>query len=153
MPFQRCKWLLTGKQTENLQLVQKCGFNYTVYTSPWPFFDFINTIIVNHYLFQWFPVQSPNTSAAILFVTSRNRKKTTFRISPISNHQVYHAVTTQHTPTPQNLINKLQSLKLQFMVALTNVWSNTKLFRRFETLLQCIQIWLNTKLKTKLLSM
>ena len=43
------------------------GLNYTVYTSPWPFFDFITVTIVNQYLSQWFPIQSPHTSAVILF--------------------------------------------------------------------------------------
>ena len=38
-----------------------------VYASPWPFFNFINTIIVNQYLSQWLPVQSPHASVAILF--------------------------------------------------------------------------------------
>ena len=47
--------------------IRSYGFNYTVYASPWPLFDFINAIIVNQYIFQWFPVQSPHTSTAILF--------------------------------------------------------------------------------------
>ena len=42
---------------------------------PQPFFNFINVIIANQYLSQWFPVQGPYTIMAILFMTSRNRKK------------------------------------------------------------------------------
>ena len=52
---------------QNCTKICSNGFNYTVYTSPQPFFDFINVIIVNHYLSQWFPVQSPHPSVAILF--------------------------------------------------------------------------------------
>jgi len=47
--------------------IRSYEFNYTVYISPQPFLIFINVIIVNYYLTQWFPVQSPHTSTAILF--------------------------------------------------------------------------------------
>lgn len=46
----RAKWLATGKQTENLKCIQKCTHMDSVYTSPWPIFNFINVIIVNHCL-------------------------------------------------------------------------------------------------------
>ena len=56
------------------------GFNYIAFTSPQPFFDLIDIIIMNHYLSLWFPVQSLHTIAAILFC---DITKTTLQVSLI----------------------------------------------------------------------
>ena len=53
------------------------GFNYTVYTLPQPFFNFINAIIMNYYLSQWFLVQSLLTTTAILFCDITKLEETT----------------------------------------------------------------------------
>ena len=42
-------------------------FYCIAHASPQPFFNYTTAIIANHHLFQWFPVQSPHTSAAIFF--------------------------------------------------------------------------------------
>ena len=42
-------------------------FYYIAHASPQPFFNYTTAIIANHHLSQWFPVQSPHTSVAILF--------------------------------------------------------------------------------------
>jgi len=42
-------------------------FYYIAHASPQPLFIYTTAIIANHHLSQWFPVQSPHTSAAILF--------------------------------------------------------------------------------------
>ena len=85
MPCSDAIWLLTGKQTENLQCERKYAHMYSIilylYTSPQPLFEYINVIIVNHYFSQWFPVQIPHTIVAIL---SWNHKKMTLWISLIT---------------------------------------------------------------------
>ena len=55
--------------TRSLMRTKVCpyDFNYTVYKLLGPF-STIKTL--SYYLSQWFPVQDPHTSTAILFVTS-----------------------------------------------------------------------------------
>ena len=68
--MQQCEMTSNRKADQKSSMRTKLhlyGFSYTTYTSPQPLFDFINVIIVNHNLSQWFPVQSPHTIVAILF--------------------------------------------------------------------------------------
>ena len=75
------KRFLTRKQTKNFKCTQKCV--YFAHASPQPFFNYTTAIIANHHLSQWFPVQSPHTSAAILFCDITNLQKTSLWISSI----------------------------------------------------------------------
>ena len=60
---------------EDASITRMCVFatlpvSCTVYASPLSFLKFINAIIGKYYLAQYLPVQSPHTTAAILFLTS-----------------------------------------------------------------------------------
>ena len=56
-----------GKQTEIFEFGHKYVLHYIPYASPSPFFEFINAIIAKRYLAQYLSVQSPHSTAAILF--------------------------------------------------------------------------------------